>query len=64
MEIKKTWVASSKAKKNGEGKEFINIVGQWNVGVEMSFTNPCLYIQGPVEKVLAPKGSYRNKIGT
>jgi len=37
MKIEKTWVASSKAEKAGK-EEFVNIAGQWNVGVEVSFT--------------------------
>jgi hypothetical protein len=64
MKIKKTWTASSKPEEFRENEEFVNMAGQWNMGVEVNLTNPCSYLQGPVQKVIAPKEIHRDRIGT
>jgi len=55
VEREKEWSASSRAEKFGEDKGLVNMVGQWNVGIEVSVINPYTYSQGPVEKVMIRK---------
>jgi len=49
MKIEKRWTANSKSEKIGNGKELINIAGQWGLGIEVSIIKPYIYSKGPVE---------------
>ena len=58
MKIEKEWRASSKSERLGKGEELVNMVGRWNVGIEVSITKPYTYSQGPVKKLIISKETH------
>lgn len=58
MKIDKTWSASSKSEKIVKDEELVNMAGRWDVGIEVSITNPYTYSQGPVEKMIISKETH------
>ncbi len=45
--IKKTWHASSKK----ENEDLSNMVGRWDVNVNVSISNPYVYTKGPIQTI-------------
>lgn len=58
MKIYKEWSASSKSAKIVKEEELVNMVGRWDVGIEVSITKLCTYSQGPVEKRIISKETH------
>jgi len=56
MKIQQLWRASSRPKEPGENAELVKLSGQWNIGIQVSITNPYEYSPGPVKvKIREPK---------
>ncbi len=52
MKIEKTWSASSKSEKFIKSKELINMIGRWDVDIDVSINKPYTYVQGPTRIVI------------
>ena len=49
MKIQQSWRAGSEPEDPEENDELTELCGQWNIGIEVSTTNPYEHSQGPVE---------------
>jgi hypothetical protein len=48
MKLEKTWSASSKPESFEIADELINMVGQWNIGIDVDINLPYTYSNGPI----------------
>ena len=58
MKIEKKWSATSKPERVEKSEELVKMAGRWNVGIEVSITEPYTYSQGPVEKIIINRETY------
>ncbi len=50
MKLEKTWSASSKPEGFEIADELINMVGQWDIGIDVDINVPYTYSNGPIIK--------------